>query len=276
MIFLGYIMNFCEGGPQKEVLIESRLSRALNDSYRTAFGHTDSEAKLIDESGTIKATQKEMKIINAVISAVLDLIGQHSNSRFGKNQDLFFKRFAEQETFLVHLSKSILMYKQGLLSEGLPNLNHLPPFTGEMLQEVHAQIPPKERKLQLGGMLLSEKQIYAFSFFYYVSFLIDAYAKGDTARFSQLMSLWLHFKDGVNYSVGLGKKGGSVLNKKWNSRKSKAYQLFVENEVMQNFGPSKEAIASRLKELCTSNKVRVSEATLRTRWVNDFIDKSKA
>lgn len=270
------MMNLCKCGPQKEVLIESGLVLSLNDSYRTAFGHKDHEAMFINESGNTKATQHEVDIINAVISDVLDLIGQYSNSRFGKNQDLFFKRLAEQETFLAHLSKSILMHKQELLSGGLSNLNQLPPFTGEMLQEVHAQILPKERKLQLGGMLLSEKQVYAFSFFYYVDFLIDAYAEGETARFSRLMSLWLHFKDGVDYSAGLGKKGRASKRDKWAKVQQDALEIFVSRNVEEEYGPLKEAMARRLYELCQASGINVSEDTIRTKWLKNFLKKSKS
>ena len=260
---------------ETRITIPLSLTLLLNQAYKSAFKKKSPETTFIDCRGNVQATKEELQTIENVNNDIYCFISKYSNNRFGDNQHSFFERRAEQETFYKHIFISIVMYRREMLGVQANELNHLPPFSSQMLIGVTSLLEPQQRKFQLGAMALTGKQVFAFAFFYYFKFLFDAFIESDLERLTTLIAIWVHFKEDIDYSEGFGRIGGTKKSKKWDSRKRKAYKLFIENEVAGKFGPSKEAMASRLKELCAASKVPVSETTLRTRWIKEFIDKSK-
>ena len=281
MNYLGYI----EADEATRLLVcQANINVVVNNAYRTLIKKVDDvNAQAIDYSGKLNISEDEREHIESCISFILQIIGKHSNSRFGETaeeQHRFFRRKYEQETFFKHLfiavqeHKKLNLTRQSDLSQAEINKNYLVPFWDGVPEKLHTALKQENRLFKIKNAEINETQIYAAAVFYYANFLIQALRENDAIRLSQIYAMLIHFTRSRNYNAAHSQVGVQKKQSTNEQKKARALKLFKEEEIQQNYGPKRTAMAAALKDACKRHKIKCSEETIRTNWIPEFINKS--
>lgn len=221
-------------------------------------------------------SDEELDVINAHISYILELIGEHSNGRWGNSapqQHTFFaSRPQEHEAFFLLLFMAIQKHKQ----LAIPNAYDMP---APYIKDAHLELKKREKTntqfFTVNGILASEKQLYAAGVFYAIGFAFDAVRAGDALRTSKIMSRILHFMSGPSYLAAYGSKGGSRDGKAKRERDT-AYDIFKNEDLYKKCNGKVTSIAEALIPLLEAEKITRSLHTIEKTWVPEFIKRQKA
>lgn len=217
--------------------------------------------------------------INQGIQYALEVIGQHSNSRFGstaEEQHKFFKRTAEQETFPVLLFMAVQKQKVDFLRENSEEGKGLKPMKHPYVDDNYLKLAQHHKKtysyFESKGKKLAEEQVYGFGAFYLVNFIFQAVKENNAARVSKLISEMLHFKSQEEYNAEIGRAGGRKSAKMKNQEKDRLYEIFINENIYDNFGDKHEAMAHELFKLKPED-MKIAFSTVHKKWLPDFLKK---
>lgn len=215
--------------------------------------------------------------LNQGVQYALGLIGEHSNSRFGKSaeeQHKFFKRTAEQDTFSTLLYMAIQKQKVDFLQENSEEGKKLKPMEHPYVGDNYLELARHHKKtysyFENKGKKLTEEQIYGFGAFYLVNFIFQAVKENNAARISKLMSEMSYFKSQDEYKPVYGREGSKKSTITRNEAKNRMYRVFVKKDIKNKFGPNHEAMAAEIYRL-KPKKLKVSRYTILKKWIPDFL-----
>jgi hypothetical protein len=262
-------------------LLREDIRPFLDEARATLFRKSRGKQTYYKTPEDFHHTPKQLERINSIIKYDLELIGQYSNYRFGSSaqeQHRFFRRPGEQDTFLIHLFRAIQEHKRKIViaankiaerefGESKVYRSHLVLRTWEDTNEAYFKIEKKS---------LSEKQLYAAGVFYMINFILVAKDEVQHWRYDRLMERLSHFADGTPYFEADGKKGGKKRGENRRAKKDKIYALFCESRVYEEAGPKIEAMLFEMKRLLRKKRISVSDATLKTRWIPEFVKRKKS
>ena len=217
--------------------------------------------------------------INQGIQYALELIGKHSNSRFGsaaEEQHKFFKRTAEHETFstllymAIQKQKSVFLQKNSEEGKKLAHIKH--PYVGDNYLELARHHKKTYSYFENKGKKLTEEQVYGFGAFYLGNFIFQAVKENNAARVCKLISEMSHFKSQKEYNAEVGRAGGRKSAKEKNQEKDRLYKIFIDENIYDNFGDKHEAMANELFKLKPED-MKIAFSTIHKKWLPDFLEK---
>ena len=280
-------LEYVDADDETSVLIcQANIDLVVNKAYRTLVKKVDDvNARAIDYTGKLKISEDEREHIESCISFVLEIIGKQSNSRFGETaeeQHRFFRRKYEQETFFLHLFRSIQWHKQQELKGNTNPKDIVFPETplDEVPGKVHTALKKEQRLFKIKNSEITEKQLYAAAVLYYANFLISALKQNDAIYLSMLYGMLMNFHAGTSYDLALGQVGSVKRQKIYSKKKEKIYKVFIEEDIYgqvqdNEYINTKKQMARKLFQSCEARGIKCSEQTIRTKWLPDFIGRRK-
>jgi len=259
------------------LFMASGLGNYIAPAYKQLFGSD----VLIDWNNysDLKKTLNLKDISKALytyLKYILQLIGKHSNSKFGTEADQqhnFFQRSTEQDGFFTYLFMASQMEKRTVLAKKSRRIkSELPvPFLGKAHLDLKMREGKDTFKFTAAETRLTEKQLYAIGTFYMINFIFDALKQGDALRLMRLINNMHHFQSGPSYLAAYGKSGGKKTAARRNSKKEQGYQIFLDCKIHETHGPKATPMVAALMPQLRRRKIKISEKTVETKWMPEYV-----